>query len=50
VGMSVAAFNWRVRKLQKHHGLPSYRADQHRERQSDGVTKSWSGRTKKRTR
>ena len=46
LGMTPAAFNFRVRKLQKRLGLPSHRNEDHRARQSIGVMKSWSSRTK----
>ena len=41
IGMTPAAFNWRVRKMQEALHLPSHRNDQHRARQAEGVMKSW---------
>ena len=41
IGMTPSAFNWRVRKMQEALGLPSYRTEEHRARQSDGMTRAW---------
>lgn len=47
LGMTPAAFNFRVRKLQKRLSLPAHRNEDHRTRQSMGVSRSWKKRGRK---